>query len=63
MATRIVHENLPKFCDNSISFEKQETEYLNVYSFLKEKGNALRDKDNNPLHPITRDAFQIPHLR
>ncbi len=28
VATRIVHENLPKFCDNILTFKKKHDEYV-----------------------------------
>lgn len=61
VATRIVHNNLPKFCDNCIQFSekkiikrKNETkeilprkeEYLNAYQFLKNSGKTTQIKDS-----------------
>lgn len=59
IATRIVHENLPKFCDNLIQFEyivkkkkdgteektERKSEYLNVYKYLKNQGKTVQIKD------------------
>jgi len=70
VATRIVHENLPKFCDNVIFFENKESEYLNAYDFLKnikEKNFILEIKDGEtgtmkPLTEIRSDIFRIQHF-
>jgi len=59
IATRIVHENLPKFCDNSMQFfgyskkdknEKEikfyrKDEYLGAYKYLKKQGKTTKIKD------------------
>lgn len=59
VATRIVHENLPKFCDNLLQFEaitKKKTdrsierierkhEYLGAYHYLKQQGKITQIKD------------------
>lgn len=59
VATRIVHENLPKFCDNIIllyGYEKtlkdgskreykKKEEYLGIYTFLKSKNIETQIKD------------------
>jgi hypothetical protein len=62
VATRIVHENLPKFCDNVIFFENQREEYLNMHVFLKQQGNELVTKDGAPLPSITQKIFVIDHF-
>lgn len=62
VATRIVHENLPKFCDNMLAFKDQKQTYLDIYEFLKERGNVLQDRDGNALLPITEDIFSISHF-
>src|SRR3989338_5141355 len=59
VATRIVHENLPKFCDNLIQFNciikkkkdgtieniERRSEYLNAYKYLKSAGKITQIKD------------------
>jgi CRISPR-associated protein Cpf1 len=59
VATRIVHDNLPKFCDNFLALEARESEYLTAYSYLEETGNSLVDKDGKKLWPIQMDLFDI----
>ena len=62
VATRIVHENLPKFCDNILFFKDRQEEYLKAYSYLEERGSDLTDKGNNLLFPITSAIFTIEHF-
>jgi len=62
VATRIVDENLPKFCDNIIAFKKVKDDYLNAFNYLKEKGNLLLDKDDKQLYTIDADIFEISHF-
>jgi len=67
VATRIVSENLPKFCDNSITFENKKSEYLNIYAILSEKEKTLEMKDGisgkmNPLKEIEENLFSIAHF-
>jgi|GEM_PF-216916 len=59
VATRIVHENLPKFCDNVLQFQghtkekkngtkikiDRKFEYLNAYKYLKGKEKDTQIKD------------------
>ncbi len=45
VATRIVHENLPKFCDNAILFEKRKEEYESALQYLKENNRNTQIKD------------------
>lgn len=64
VASRIVHENLPKFCDNIISFEKKKDEYFGIYTFLKSRNINLQIKDAESaelvtLYDITEDIFDI----
>lgn len=66
VATRIVNENLPKFCDNIFNFYSRELEYLNVYDYLNNKENALKGKNSKGeekfLEPISKDVFDIAHF-
>lgn len=62
VATRIVNENLPKFCDNILAFASRKDEYLNIYGYLKNKNITLRDKENNDLYPISEDLFEISYF-
>lgn len=59
VASRIVNENLPKFCDNAIAFENSKNEYLGTFKFLENKSITLKDKDGNNLYPILEDLFNI----
>lgn len=61
VASRIVHDNLPKFCDNSVNFESRFEEYLTVYNTLKEMGIDLVNKSGEALTPISKEIFQITH--
>lgn len=59
VATRIVHENLPKFCDNLLQFEaiikkkadrgieriERKHEYLGAYDYLKQQDKITQIKD------------------
>jgi CRISPR-associated protein Cpf1 len=61
VATRIVHENLPKFCDNFIQFEgcnkqnkkgenieyNRKSEYLSIYKYLKDNDKITQVKDSD----------------
>lgn len=67
VATRIVHENLPKFCDNLEVFCGRKEKYMNAFSVLKEAGKALVMKDHDtktekPLVPIKEELFSIKHF-
>lgn len=62
VATRIIHENLPKFCDNIICFDNRRDEYLSVYDFLKHRGNALITKERKRLVAITQELFIIDYF-
>lgn len=64
VATRVVHENLPKFCDNAILFEKRKEEYLNALQYLKEnnKSTQIKDAETNKYidaESIAKDWFEI----
>lgn len=59
VATRIVHENFPKFSDNIIAFESRKSEYLDVYSFLSNAGKTLVDRENQP---INDSLFKIEYF-
>lgn len=54
VASRVVDENLPKFCDNALAFENRKSEYVNAFEFL-----CLEDRDKNNLYPISGDLFDI----
>ena len=66
VATRIVHENLPTFCDNAMRFEKRKEEYLRIYRYLK--NNCRETKNKTPkgeeieLDTISDEIFQIKHF-
>ncbi len=58
VANRVVGENLPKFCDNVLGFEKQKNKYLGIYKFLEDKNIALKGKSQDgqdiDLEPTSR---------
>lgn len=62
VASRVVHENLPKFCDNILFFENRSMEYEEIYNFLEKSGKSLVNKDNTALRPITEYIFTINHF-
>lgn len=62
VAARIIGENLPKFCDNVLSYEERMPEYNDTYSALQKLGRILEMKDGAPLVPITEDIFQIEYF-
>lgn len=62
VATRIVNENLPKFCDNILFFRDKKSEYLNIYDSLKADGKTLITKDKKELFPISKKIFSISHF-
>lgn len=64
VATRIIHENLPKFCDNVLFFEERKAEYLGAYDFLKNQGKLTQIKDAESkqmieVAAIDKDYFAI----
>lgn len=42
---RIIDENLPKFCDNIILFEKRKDEYLSTLQYLQDNNRITQIKD------------------
>lgn len=67
IATRIVHKNLPKFCDNCIQFSKQSKQYLDIYKYLNENGKNIQIKDASSNKfvkaiPINEDLFYISNF-
>lgn len=46
VASRIVDENLPRFCDNALSYRKNESSYLQIFDFLNKKGKDLKLKNS-----------------
>lgn len=62
IATRIVHENLPKFVSNREIFKKYEEKYLKMNDKLSSKSRQIRDKKTGKMvdiTPITEDIFEI----
>lgn len=71
VASRIVDENLPKFCDNISAYKKNKNDYLRIFDFLKSKDKDLKlknpkfDKENElefiPAYDIKNDekSFSI----
>ena len=62
VATRIVDENLPKFCDNILSFEENAEKYIGAFLELQKMGRILEMKDKTPLVPITGEIFTLAHF-
>jgi len=65
IATRIIHENLPKFSDNIISFEKRKDQYLEVYTVLGNKKKQVKDANSWLMidtYPITEEYFEYFHF-
>lgn len=67
IATRIVHENLPKFCDNVITFDARKEEYINIKEWLNSQGritqikNATTNEFEEAL-TIDENTFSIKHF-
>lgn len=64
VATRIIHENLPKFCDNILVFTKRKKKYLGIYDAL-DKTKQIKDATTNKMveiYPITEDYFYGFHF-
>ncbi|NUM51774.1 MAG: type V CRISPR-associated protein Cas12a/Cpf1 [Flavobacteriales bacterium] len=65
VATRIVHENLPKFCDNAVQFYgSRKEEYLGALEFLKNNNRTtkIKDAETNTMidaKAIVEDWFNI----
>ncbi|MBS1760233.1 MAG: type V CRISPR-associated protein Cas12a/Cpf1 [Bacteroidetes bacterium] len=64
VATRIIHENLPKFCDNAIQFESKKDDYTGAYQFLKANSQTtqIKDAETNAMieaEAISEDWFKI----
>lgn len=62
--TRIVHENLPRFCDNIIQFLERKNDYLKIIQCLKDKGITTQIKDSKinafiETNKIDEDFFKI----
>lgn len=67
VATRIIHENLPMFCDNIIRFEKRKEEYLSVYEYIKKNNiiTQIKDVEKNKFNeviPIETEYFKISYF-
>lgn len=62
IVTRIVHDNLPKFCDNILLFENRAEDYKKMYTVLQELGRDLVNKKGEALHPVSENIFQISHF-
>ncbi len=66
VASRIIDENLPKFADNVLEFQKRKDEYLKVYDFLKENGIETIGKNQKgekvELEKIIADIFEIGYF-
>ncbi len=59
IATRTIHENLPKFCDNAIEFKKNKQEYLNIHKKLTEQDIKTKEINITPKH---QKLFEPSHF-
>jgi len=57
VASRIVHDNLPKFSDNAEIYEVHANEYADIYDVLVKLGRNLVNKDKEQLFPINNIIF------
>ncbi|PIQ68999.1 MAG: type V CRISPR-associated protein Cpf1 [Candidatus Taylorbacteria bacterium CG11_big_fil_rev_8_21_14_0_20_46_11] len=62
VATRVVHKNLPGFCDNILFFEDKKEDYKGIHSYLGKLGKNLVTKDGKPLVPISENYFRTQHF-
>ena len=67
IATRIVYENLPKFCDNHILFSDRRSEYTKACQYLKtqNKKTQIKDAESNEMieaYPIEDKYFNISYF-
>ncbi|MBQ8298282.1 MAG: hypothetical protein IJX99_00150 [Clostridia bacterium] len=67
IATRIIHENLPKFCNNIIRFYNRKEEYLKIVDWLKNKEKVTQIKNAEKglfetVEPICEKYFVIGYF-
>ncbi len=66
VANRVIADNLPRFIDNLLSFEKYKNEILEADTFLKEKGIDLsaknRDGNEIKLHKVKAEFFNLNYF-
>lgn len=65
VATRIVHENLPVFCNNIMRFEKNKDIYKRMYDELKTNNRETKLKTETgekEAEPISEEIFNITHF-
>ncbi|MBD5443451.1 MAG: type V CRISPR-associated protein Cas12a/Cpf1 [Treponema sp.] len=65
VASRIVHENLPVFCNNIIRYETNKEIYNNIYNELKKNGRETKLKTETgekEAAPITEQFFNIDYF-
>ncbi|MFZ1735315.1 MAG: type V CRISPR-associated protein Cas12a/Cpf1, partial [Candidatus Moraniibacteriota bacterium] len=66
VATRIVHENLPIFCDNVLIFRGRQRVYEDIFESLKKLGDPLvmkgKDKKETPCISIDPNLFRIEYF-
>lgn len=66
VATRIVHENLPIFCDNILRFENCREEYLGVYRYLEDidRERIIKNEQGEEVEAevIAETVFKIEHF-
>lgn len=65
VASRIVHENLPVFCNNIIRYETHKEIYNDIYNELKKNGRETKLKTETgekEAVPITEQVFNIGYF-
>lgn len=66
VATRIVHENLPIFCDNVLIFRGRQRVYEDIFESLRKLGDPLvmkgKDKKETPCISIDPNLFRIEYF-
>lgn len=67
IATRIVHENLPTFCDNILRFEKYKGQYVSMKKWLNENGKntQIKNAQTGKFQDVTEicaENFEINHF-
>ncbi|MDR1987441.1 MAG: hypothetical protein LBQ24_01385 [Candidatus Peribacteria bacterium] len=57
VSNRIVNENLPKFVDNILLFEKQKYEYVKIFEELKKANKELKIKNKDGTEKIVNQFW------
>lgn len=65
IATRIVHKNLPTFCNNILRYERNKEIYNEIYNDLKKNNHETKIKteiDVKEACPISQEIFNIKYF-